>query len=121
MLLVADESIERSVIRRLRDVGHDVRAIAEESPGLPDDRVLARAREDARLLLTSDKDFAELAFLQRAAAPGILLVRMPRAKAEAKSLRLEQVLRELPPIGASALIVVEPDVLRVRSLPESIP
>jgi predicted nuclease of predicted toxin-antitoxin system len=118
MRLVADESIERRVILRLREVGHDVRAVVEQSPRAHDAQVLAGAHEDGRLLLTSDKDFAELAFLQRAGSSGIVLLRMPRAKADAKAVRLEQALRELGTIASGAMIVVEPDVVRIRSLPD---
>lgn len=33
---------------------------------------------ERRILLTGDKDFAELAFPQRAASVGIVLIRLPR-------------------------------------------
>jgi predicted nuclease of predicted toxin-antitoxin system len=39
-----------------------VRAVAEDGPGAADAEVLALAREDRRVLLTQDRDFAELVF-----------------------------------------------------------
>jgi predicted nuclease of predicted toxin-antitoxin system len=42
--------------------GQDVLWIRTDSPGITDQDVLARSLEDARVLLTFDKDFGELAW-----------------------------------------------------------
>ena len=49
---------------------------------------------DHRILVTNDKDFAELDFLQRQATVGIVLVRLPRFRSGAKARRLVEVIRE---------------------------
>ena len=43
MKLLADESEDRPIVLRLRSDGHEVASIAEDSPGIADDVVLARA------------------------------------------------------------------------------
>ena len=62
MNLLADESVDRQIVDRLRQDGHDVLYIAEVEPGIPDDAVFDRANEKAALLLTVDKDFGEIVF-----------------------------------------------------------
>jgi hypothetical protein len=64
MRLLFDEHVSsRKIGRCLRDAGHDVRAIAEESElvGLDDPDVLALAARDERILVTfNHRDFAPL-------------------------------------------------------------
>ena len=44
----------------------------------------ASALAEDRILLTNDKDFAELTFLQQKAAAGIVLIRLPRLRGPEK-------------------------------------
>ncbi len=64
MRLLLDEHVSaRKIGKCLRDAGHDVRAIAEESglAGLDDPDVLALAARDDRILVTfNHRDFAPL-------------------------------------------------------------
>lgn len=62
---LADGSVDWPITARLRDDGHDVPSIAEDSPGLADLEVLARAHADGVVLITGDKDFGELVYRQR--------------------------------------------------------
>lgn len=62
MRFLADESCDFAVVTALRNAGHDITAIAESSPGVEDEVVLALARSEARVLLTEDKDFGLLAY-----------------------------------------------------------
>jgi predicted nuclease of predicted toxin-antitoxin system len=58
---LADESCDFAVVTALRTAGDDATAIVEINPGAEDEAVLARARSEARVLLTEDKDFGLLA------------------------------------------------------------
>jgi predicted nuclease of predicted toxin-antitoxin system len=73
---LADESVDRQIVDRLREEDHTVRYVAEMEPGISDDTVLRLANERADLLLTADKDFGELVFRQGRFTWGILLVRL---------------------------------------------
>ena len=94
-----------------------MRAVGEERPRCPDRIVLEWAREEHRVLLTNDKDFAVLAFLQRAASIGIVLLRMPRLSSLAKGERLSHVIAELGEQLLQVLTVVGPGRARFRRLP----
>ncbi|WP_083857502.1 DUF5615 family PIN-like protein [Caldilinea aerophila] len=53
MNFLADESVDRPIVERLRREGHQVSYIAELGPGMPDDAVLNRANQETALLLTA--------------------------------------------------------------------
>ena len=73
--IVADESVDYRIIKRLRELGVTVLYIAEGNPGIPDTAVLAIAIEKDALLITEDKDFGELVYRLKMPHRGILLIR----------------------------------------------
>ena len=77
MRILADENVPGPVVSGLRGAGHDVVWVKEAMPGARDREVLECGRVDARLLVTYDKDFGELAV--RSGLPpksGIVLFRL---------------------------------------------
>ena len=116
MNLLADESVDRQIVDRLRQDGHAVRYIAEMTPGISDDRVLDLANQGASVLLTADKDFGELVFRQGRLTVGILLVRLaglsPIRKAEVVASVVSQHSAEL----SGAFAVLAPRSFRIRRL-----
>jgi len=117
MKFLADENIEGLVIKALRAAGHDVAEIAADHFGTGDRDVLARSVDEDRILVTNDKDFAELAFLQRSAASGIVLIRLPHSSSREKAARVEAVVADLGGRLTGAMTVVEADATRRRPLP----
>jgi predicted nuclease of predicted toxin-antitoxin system len=113
---LADESVDRQIVDRLRQDGHAVRYIAAMEPGISDDRVLGLANQEADVLLTADKDFGELVFRQGRFTCGILLVRLaglsPMRKADVVASSVGQHGPEL--LGAFA--VLAPRSFRIRRL-----
>jgi len=117
MRFLADENVEAGIVALLRAEGHDVLHISETAPGVRDERVLQQARAERRVLLTNDKDFAALTFLQRLASTGIVLLRMPRARSRVKG---DNLLEAVARYGAGlrhAMTVVELHATRRRPLP----
>lgn len=101
MNLLADESVERQVVERLRRDGHTVLYVAEMEPGITDDLVLERANDAAAILLTADKDFGELVFREgKLSSGGVVLVRLaglsPGFKAQAVSDAFREHASEVP-------------------------
>jgi predicted nuclease of predicted toxin-antitoxin system len=87
MRLLADENCTRTLVRLLREAGHDVAWIREDSPGASDREVLSRALRQRRVVATFDKDFGDLAFGHGLPAScGVLLIRIrggtPKVQAE---------------------------------------
>lgn len=89
MRLLADENFGPTVVRSLREAGHDVVSALESMSGAPDEVVLARAVGDDRILVTFDKDFGELAFGRGVPARcGIILFRFTPAGRDADARRV---------------------------------
>jgi predicted nuclease of predicted toxin-antitoxin system len=62
MMLLADESVDRPIVERQRQDGHNTVYVAELSPSVTDDEVLQEANNRDALLLTEDKDFGGLVY-----------------------------------------------------------
>ena len=83
MRFLADENFPLDAVDVLRKEGHQVGWIREDDPGSTDEKVLARAQLDNRILVTFDKDFGELAFRSRLPAScGIVLFRISTTSSE---------------------------------------
>ena len=85
MKCVADENVDSPIVTALGDAASDVWYVAEEASGITDDEVLQKATSDAALLLTGDKDFGNLVFLQGRASAGVLLLRLAGVPAREKA------------------------------------
>ena len=74
MKICVDENIPLSTVSELRSLGHDVLDIRGTSDqGLSDDLLWAMAQREGRVLLTTDKGFAEH---RSEAHHGVLIVRV---------------------------------------------
>src|SRR5947209_19623964 len=63
---------------QLKAAGHNIVWVRTAAPGTSDEDVLAWAAREARILLTFDKDFGELAWrVGLPASSGIVLFRLP--------------------------------------------
>ena len=115
MNLLADESVDRPIVERLRQDGHDVLYVAEMEPSIGDDVVLQRANENLALLLTGDKDFGELVFKEkRLAAGGVVLIRLAGLSAERKAEIVARAFQERGAEFPQSFSVIEPGRVRVR-------
>ncbi len=114
MNLLADESVEREVVERLRADGHPTVYVAELAPSFTDDQVLDEANARSALLVTADKDFGELVYRLGRIHTGVVLTRLaglsPTAKAETVSTVFRDHAAELP----GAFCVIAPGSVRIR-------
>lgn len=94
MRLLADENIERGMVKTLRSKGHDIKAISEISPRASDEEVLAIARKERRLLLTRDKDFGDMVHRQFKLSSGVLLIRFSGLNLKSQERLLLAVLKQ---------------------------
>src|SRR5947209_2851085 len=114
MNLLADESVERQVVERLRLDGHEVLYVAEMEPGISDKVVLERANETAALLITADKDFGELVFREgRLSSGGVVLTRLSGLSAELKVRVVSNAFREHRSEFPNCFSVISPGRVRI--------
>jgi predicted nuclease of predicted toxin-antitoxin system len=117
MKILADESVDREIVMRLRADGFDVASIAELAPSVSDDSVLDQANADSALLLTADKDFGELVYRLGQIHTGIVLSRLRGISAERKAEIVSEAFRNHSAEFAGAFSVISPGSIRIRRLP----
>jgi predicted nuclease of predicted toxin-antitoxin system len=109
-----DESVEYRLSSYLRDLGHDVTAIAHDYPSaLSDLEVLAHAQREGCILITNDRDFGELIYRLGLPHHGVIYFRLPAATVDTKLARLEAILADYSDQMDQFLVVTEKTV-RVR-------
>ena len=115
MRFLADESCDFAVVRSLRAASHDVTTIAESSAGIEDQAVIDQSIREARILLTEDKDFGDLAFRQAMSVPGIVLLRIESSRRLRKGPRLMAAIERFGDTLFGRYTVIED--IRFRSRP----
>ena len=84
MRFLADENLPKRVIEILRAGGNDVLWARDDCPGWTDIALIDLAESDARILLTLDKDFWQIAVQRRIPLEksGVVLFRVHPATSE---------------------------------------
>jgi predicted nuclease of predicted toxin-antitoxin system len=114
---LANENVPSEVVEAARQAGHDLAWIAESSPGVDDDAVLAAALADGRVLVTFDKDFGDMAFRQgKTATCGVLLLR-PRVRSPSYLARFSLAVLAQAVTWEGNFSVAQEGKLRVVPLP----
>ncbi len=114
MNFLADESVDRQIVERLRQDGHQVRYVAEMEPGVSDEIVLDLATRERSLLITADKDFGELIFLQQRMMSGVILIRLTGLSPMNKAEMIASVLKKHGVELDQAFTVIMAGAIRIR-------
>ena len=119
MRVIANENVTGTVIRKLREQGHDVLSVKESMQGADDRLILECAENEQRLVITQDKDFGELACRYRLPAScGIVLFRLSDVDSSTDNQRMFDVIESRSDwIGRFS--VVTNRRIRMRPLPEN--
>ena len=113
MKLLADECIERSIVKHLRENGFIVDAVAELVPGASDTSIIELANDRGEILLTADKDFGELVFRQGKISHRIILIRLHGLSGKVKGELVAQAFREHQDKLSCSFTVIEPTQIRI--------
>ena len=111
-----DENLPRDAEALFRGAGHDVQTVlGEHLGGEPDGRVIAVAREEQRVFVTLDADFADIRAFPPAGYPGIWVLRGQSQSIESILALLSGALAVLETESpANKLWIVEPGRVRVH-------
>ena len=82
MRFLADENVPYGVIKRLREDGIDIISVYDVQRGIADSEVAELANSDGRILITFDKDFGTILFVEGLELPGLILLRFPPKNVE---------------------------------------
>jgi predicted nuclease of predicted toxin-antitoxin system len=113
---LADECCPATVVRALRESGHDVVYALEAFPGAPDDLIATEAVRQDRIVVTEDYDFGELVIRDAIALPGLVILAFA---GQPGSQRATQTLAAVDAIGESMrgyITLVGPGWRRRRSI-----
>ena len=114
--LLAGECCDGDLVLLLRQVGHDVRYVAEGDAGRGDDEVLGLAVAEDRVLLTEDTDFGELVVRLGKPAIGVILLRLGTEPPMVKAARVRLLLQAHADRIRGHHVVVSRDRFRFRAL-----
>ncbi len=111
--------ISPRTVDELRQHGHDAVHLVEQGLERFVDRdILVKARNEGRILLTVDLDFAQLSALSGEPFPSVILFRLGNVSREVLEVRLAEVLSQCAEdLETGAIVSVRDEAFRVRSLP----
>ena len=91
MDFLANENFPVFSIRLLRNAGHNVASVLEDTSGARDSEVLWRGHEESRIILTFDRDYGELIYRHKSIVPaGLVFFRFdPATPGEPAEILLE--------------------------------
>lgn len=117
MDFLANENFPVFSIRLLRNAGHKVTSVIEETPGDKDRNVLKRAHEENRIVLTFDRDYGELIYRHKLSVPaGVVYFRFNPSTPEEPAEILLNILAEGRIVLSLKFTVIERGRIRQRTL-----
>jgi predicted nuclease of predicted toxin-antitoxin system len=119
MRFLADMGISPKTVAFLQSFGHDVVHLHDQDlDRLEDPAILAKTREEERILLTHDLDFGELIAVSGARLPSIVVFRLRNMSPEMVSRYLQGIIDQHgESLEKGAIISVTEGQVRVRLLP----
>jgi predicted nuclease of predicted toxin-antitoxin system len=110
---LADVNVEKPIVDYLSGKGYDVKWMPDYNCEMLDDALLNLANIERRILITNDKDFGELAFLQKRISAGIILLRVKGQKAHDKVRLLKKFLQNYQNKLLNHFIVITKKKIRI--------
>lgn len=119
MKFLADMGISPRVVDELREKGYDaVHLLDEELGRMPDGRILEKARQEERVLLTHDLDFGELLAANGGLLPSVIIFRLKDMRAPNVSRHLFSIIsQQSDALNNGVVCSVTERKVRIRALP----
>lgn len=109
---LADVNIEKPIVDFYRNHEWDIKWVSDFSPKMDDENLIKLARAEKRVLLTNDKDFGELVFLQKRLSHGIILLRVKGQETGLKVTLIKRLMAEYDEKLSGHFVVVTKDKFR---------
>ena len=112
MRILADENIPDELVDLLREKGHDVSTV---KTGAKDVDIALTAKKERRVILTQDKDFANIIWYPPKSLRGIIRIKIHPPVIEEILSRLSDLFNKLTPQQIDKkLVILERDGFRIR-------
>ena len=122
MRFLIDNALSPVVAEGLRQADHDGIHVRDLGLAAADDEtIFEHADRDQRVIVSADTDFGTILAMRNAASPSVILFRgaTPRNPIGQVKLLIANLAAIAPSIECGAVVVLEPQRIRVRSLPIS--
>ena len=122
MRFLIDNALSPVVAEGLRQANHDAIHVRDLGLAAADDEpIFEHADRDQRVIVSADTDFGTILAMRNAASPSVILFRgaTPRNPIGQVKLLIANLAAIAPSIERGAVVVLEPQRIRVRSLPMS--
>jgi len=116
---LADVNIEKPIVGYLNDNGYDVLWIPDFDCRMNDNELLDLANRENRILITNDKDFGEIIFLQKRISEGVILFRVKGQDVDKKIRGLDRILQMYKNNIPDHFIVISDKKIRFTDLGEN--
>jgi len=120
MRFLIDNALSPVVAEGLRQADHDAIHVRDLGLAAADDEtIFEHADRDQRVIVSADTDFGTILAMRNTARPSVILFRgaTPRTPIGQVKLLLANLAEIAPSIERGAVVVLEPQRIRVRSLP----
>lgn len=116
MRILADENVDRPIVRWLRQQGHDLVEATVAARESPDAELIEMSRRDNRVLMTFDRDIGRFIRLDRNPHPGVIYLRLRGAGPKLWEA-FQRVWPRIEPVVAGHFVTVKNRQVRRRPLP----
>jgi len=114
---LVDANVPKSVVRCLRDLGHDVGDVRDILPnGTSDPAVFRTAQDEGRILVTHDLGFANIIAYPSGSHAGIIVIRPQNLRPTTTADMVCSYVKAHEDQLLGALIVLSPGRARVRGI-----
>jgi predicted nuclease of predicted toxin-antitoxin system len=120
MRFLIDNALSPVVAEGLRQADHDAIHVRDLGLAAADDEtIFEHADRDQRVIVSADTDFGTILALRNAARPSVILFRgaTPRNPIGQVKLLLANLREIAPSVERGAVVVLEPQRIRIRTLP----
>ena len=109
---LANVNVEKPLVDFLDEKGFDIKWITNIDKRMPDARVCEIANKEQRVIITNDKDFGEIVFLQKKITYGVILLRIKGQNSSEKIILIEKLLDKYPDKIAYHFVIVTKEKFR---------
>jgi predicted nuclease of predicted toxin-antitoxin system len=74
-MIIADENVDFSIIKAIRNLGIEVCSVSESHSGISDPQVIQLSLDSKQIILTEDKDFGEWVYAHNITGISVIFLR----------------------------------------------
>lgn len=112
---LVDECAGPNLAKWLIDKGYEVYSVYDKNPGLSDETIIKKTREENWVIITNDKDFGDLIFRDSHKHCGVILLRLQNERSSNKIDCLKRVLEQFAEQIENNFMVVTETNIRIAT------